>query len=144
MVFNATFNNISVISWRSVLLVRKQHTHRKPPTFRKSLTNLLQNVLSSTPRHELTTLLMIDTDCTGSRKANYQMITTKMSPVVVGCDSICSVNHLLSLRVVVLHCLAFVFCILILSKLVVLNTKDQRFVFEMSKCLNVSVSELSQ
>ena len=25
MVFNATFNNISVISWRSVLLVKKTH-----------------------------------------------------------------------------------------------------------------------
>jgi hypothetical protein len=33
MVFNATFNNISVISWRSVL--------RKPPTCRKSLTNFI-------------------------------------------------------------------------------------------------------
>jgi hypothetical protein len=34
MVFNATFNNISAISWR-----RKSSTHRKPPTCRKSLTN---------------------------------------------------------------------------------------------------------
>ena len=33
MVFNATFNNISVISWRSVL--------RKPPTCRNSLTNFI-------------------------------------------------------------------------------------------------------
>ena len=38
MVFNATFNNISVISWRSVLLV--EETGRKPPTCRKSLTNI--------------------------------------------------------------------------------------------------------
>ena len=36
MVFNATFNNISVISWLSVLLV----DGRKPPTCRKSLINL--------------------------------------------------------------------------------------------------------
>jgi len=46
MVFNATFNNISVISWRSVLLVEKT-------------TNLLQvtdklyhNVVLSTPHYE--------------------------------------------------------------------------------------------
>jgi len=38
MVFNATFNNISVISWRSVLLVGKNWSiRRKPRSFRKSL-----------------------------------------------------------------------------------------------------------
>jgi muramoyltetrapeptide carboxypeptidase LdcA involved in peptidoglycan recycling len=37
MVLNATFNNISVIS--SVLLV--EESQRKPPTCRKSLTNLI-------------------------------------------------------------------------------------------------------
>ena len=37
MVFNTTFANISVISWRSVLLV--EETRRKRPTYRKSLTN---------------------------------------------------------------------------------------------------------
>jgi len=43
MVFNATFNNISVIPWRSVLLVEEigvPGSRRKPPTCRKSLTNL--------------------------------------------------------------------------------------------------------
>jgi hypothetical protein len=39
-VFNATFNNISVISWQSVLLVEETGVHReKRPTCRKSLTN---------------------------------------------------------------------------------------------------------
>ena len=39
MVFNATFNNISVILWRSVLLVEETRmTRRKQPTCRKSLT----------------------------------------------------------------------------------------------------------
>jgi len=37
MVVNATFNDISVISCRSVLLVEK--TQRKPQTCGKSLTN---------------------------------------------------------------------------------------------------------
>jgi hypothetical protein len=36
MVFNATFNNISVILWRST-----SRTRRKPPTCRKSLTNFI-------------------------------------------------------------------------------------------------------
>jgi hypothetical protein len=40
MVFNATFNNISVISWRSVLLVEETgDTRGKPQTCHKSLTN---------------------------------------------------------------------------------------------------------
>jgi hypothetical protein len=36
MVFNATFNNISVISWRSVLLVEEtgEHGENHPPVVR--------------------------------------------------------------------------------------------------------------
>ena len=47
MVFNATFNNISVISWRSVLLVGKT-------TDLSQVTDKLlsHNVVSGTPRHE--------------------------------------------------------------------------------------------
>jgi hypothetical protein len=42
MVFNATFNNISVISWRLVLLVEEiGSAWRKPPTCRKSLYHIL-------------------------------------------------------------------------------------------------------
>ena len=42
MVFNATFNNISVILWRSVLLVEETRVPgRKPPTCHKSLTNFI-------------------------------------------------------------------------------------------------------
>jgi len=51
-VFNATFNNISVMSWRSVLLVKETGVAREKPTMcRKSLTNLSHNIVSSTPRH---------------------------------------------------------------------------------------------
>ena len=46
IVFNTTFNNISVILWRSVLL---EENRRKPPTCRKSLTN----VASGTSRHDV-------------------------------------------------------------------------------------------
>jgi len=41
MVFNATFYNISVISWWSVVLVEKTGVSRDNMTCRKSLTNFI-------------------------------------------------------------------------------------------------------
>jgi hypothetical protein len=52
MVFNAIFNKISVISWRSVLLEETGvpgENHRPVAIHRQTLSN---NVVSSTPRHE--------------------------------------------------------------------------------------------
>jgi hypothetical protein len=53
MVFNATFNNISVISWCSVLLVEETgvpgENHR--PAASPGQTLVLK-IVSSTPRHE--------------------------------------------------------------------------------------------
>jgi hypothetical protein len=53
MVFNATFNNITVISWRSILLVEETRVHgeknRPVASHRQTLSH---NVVSSTPRHE--------------------------------------------------------------------------------------------
>ena len=53
MVFNATFNNISVISWQSVLLVEEtgvpEENHRPAGTQRQILSH---KVVLSTPRHE--------------------------------------------------------------------------------------------
>jgi hypothetical protein len=43
MVFNAFFNNISVISHRSVLLVGNRSTRRKPPLCRKPRVHLAMN-----------------------------------------------------------------------------------------------------
>ena len=53
MVFNPTFNNISVISWRSVLLVEETGVlgENHPPVVSHWQT-LSHNVVSSTPRHE--------------------------------------------------------------------------------------------
>ena len=78
MVFNATFNNISVISWRSVALVEYPE---KPQSCCKSLTNFLtQCCIKYTSLawagFELTTLVVIGTDCTCSCKSNYHMTTT--------------------------------------------------------------------
>ena len=48
--FNATFNNISVISWRSILLVEEiGENHHHVASHRQTLSH---NVLSSTPHHE--------------------------------------------------------------------------------------------
>jgi len=53
LVFNATFNNISVISWRSVLLVEEtgvpEQNHRPTASHWQTLSHI---VVSSTPRHE--------------------------------------------------------------------------------------------
>jgi hypothetical protein len=48
MMFKATFNNISVISWRSVLLVEET---RVPVENHRHSQTLSHNVVSSTPRH---------------------------------------------------------------------------------------------
>jgi hypothetical protein len=53
MVFNATFNNISIISWRSVLLVEETVVPRennRPVTSHRQ--TLSRNVVSSTDHHE--------------------------------------------------------------------------------------------
>jgi len=53
MVLNATFNNISAISWRSVLLVEETgvpgENHRPVASHWQTLSS---NVVLSTPRHE--------------------------------------------------------------------------------------------
>jgi hypothetical protein len=48
MVLNATFNNISVISWRSVLLVGETRDNHGPATSQ----TLPHKVVSSTPHHQ--------------------------------------------------------------------------------------------
>jgi hypothetical protein len=82
MVFNATFNNISVISWRLVLLVEETTAPGKNHwPVASHWQTLSHNVVSSTHRHEgfeLTTLVVIGTDYTGSCKSNYHMITNNI------------------------------------------------------------------
>jgi hypothetical protein len=84
MVFNATFNNISVISWWSVLLVEEigvpVENHRPVASHWQILSH---NVVSSTPRlngFELATVVVIGTDYIGSWKSYYHKIMTTTDP----------------------------------------------------------------
>ena len=53
MMFNATFNNISVISWQSVSLMEETgvpgESHRPAASHRQTLSH---NIVTSTPRHK--------------------------------------------------------------------------------------------
>jgi hypothetical protein len=59
MMLNATFNNSSVTSWLSVVLVHPEYTTDLPQV-----------------GFELTTLVVIGTDCINSCKSNYHSFTT--------------------------------------------------------------------
>ena len=79
--FNATFNNISVISWRSVLLVEETGG---PGENHWPVTDKLYHIMLYTSpwsRFELTTSVVINADCIGSCKSNYHTITTTMIPL---------------------------------------------------------------
>jgi hypothetical protein len=52
MVFNATFNNISVISWQSVLLVEEAGVPGEKHQPDTNLQTLSHNVVSSTSCHK--------------------------------------------------------------------------------------------
>ena len=86
MVFNATFNNISAISWWSVLLVQETEVsgenHRPAESYWQTLSH---NVVSSIPHHErfqtrIFSSDIICSDCTCSCKSNHHTITTTTTP----------------------------------------------------------------
>ena len=83
MVFNATFNNISVISWRSVVLV--EETGGLGENYWSGASHwqtLSHKVVSSTLCHIRTILVVICTDCTGSCSSNYHTITPMTAPTI--------------------------------------------------------------
>jgi hypothetical protein len=85
MLFNATFNNISVISWRSVLLVEETGVTEKTIDVSQVTDNFeryhIMLYASPRSRFELTTLVVIGTDCICSCKSNYHTITVTTAPI---------------------------------------------------------------
>ena len=76
MVVNATFNNILVISWQSVLLVEDLEKTTDLPHITNKLYHI--NVVLSTPCHERGSI-----GCIGSCKSNYCMFTTTTPHIFV-------------------------------------------------------------
>ena len=83
MVFNATFNNISFISWRSMLLVEETgvpgENHRPAVSHLQTLSHSV--VSPEWDGFEHTTLVVIGTACIGSSKSNYYTIMTTTLPI---------------------------------------------------------------
>ena len=75
MVFNATFNNISAILRQSVLLVEETGVPGENHRPVASHWQMLYRVHLTWTGYELTTSVVIGTDCIGSCKSNYHTLT---------------------------------------------------------------------
>ena len=103
MMFNATFNNISVILAVSLIGGRYRSTWRKPPTCRKTQVTdklyhiMLHRIHLSWTGFELTTLVVIGTVCICSYQSNYYTIMTTTVQISVKCkwDTHTFVNDIL-------------------------------------------------
>ena len=85
IVFNATFNNISVLSWTSVILVEETVDPGKIIDLSQVTEKCYHIILCISPwsRFELTTSVVIAIDCIGSCKSNYHMTTATTAPCVL-------------------------------------------------------------
>ena len=107
MVFNATFNNISAISCRSVLLVEETGVPGEKTTDLSKFTDNLYSIVLyrvhlARVGFELTTSVVIGTDCIGSYKSNYTTTTkdpTHFIKSMVKKMSICSLTFFKPLTV---------------------------------------------
>ena len=85
MVFNAIFNNISVISWQSVLLVEETGGPKKTTDLSQVTAKIYHIMLFTLSwlRFELTTSVVIGIDCIGSCKSNYPTIMATTVPIKI-------------------------------------------------------------
>ena len=92
VMFNAIFNNISVISWRSVSLVEATRVpgenHRPAASNWQTLSYSWIEYTSPWAWFKLTMLMVIITHCVGSCVSNFPMITTMNVPASFGKRSI--------------------------------------------------------
>ena len=99
MVFNATFNNISVISWWSVLLV--EETEGPGENYRPTTGHwqTLSNNFAHSPwsKFELPTSVVKGTDCIGSCKSNYHTTTATTAPLYKSTSYYPLIHNLLKL-----------------------------------------------
>jgi hypothetical protein len=96
MEFNASTDNISAIWWRSVLLVEETvvpaENHWPVASHWQTITYCCIEYTSPWERLELTTLMEIGTDCTGSCISNYHLSRTTMASKV--CRQVASISVL--------------------------------------------------
>jgi hypothetical protein len=72
MVLNATFNNMSVISWREILLMEETGDPEKTTDISQVTQKLITYCCIAWVRFDLSTLVVKGADCTGSCKSNYR------------------------------------------------------------------------